>query len=533
MKKILFLLSFLCFVSYSFSQVDLHFLKPKPWDKIELKAPQQHYFYVTVEKSAVDRWYAAESDSVRLAIPGLKSIWLYKVNMLASDFQIVTSQGEKLSGKTYTGVQYAGRKNLSTLSVYKDHFEAIVIEEDGIPWNIGPDPKSNRYVVSRHQPDLNWQCHTDDFPDQIKSKSGAEKSALSISSSCKVVRIGMESDLFTFERLGSVAAVSNHIATLFNSVRRLYQAERIVIQLGSFFVWTTTDPYRSLTNMNTILTQFGANRPVSSLTDNLIHLVSMRPTNLGGIAYTDVLCNNFVRHAVTCILNQQVALPNYSWSVYGVAHEIGHNFGSKHTHWCGWQLPNGTTGRIDSCYAGEGSCGSTTRPRRGTIMSYCHVGGFGIDFNQGFGPLPGNQMRTRLNAASCIEAVNSGLCDSIAPPQPPPPPPPAQCVSGLIHYVNPAGQSCFRFNIRPGCRYTVSYCRYDGFSQANQPQAGQTPNACGIRNNLNNYLPTTAELADGVIDRVAVDQPWTRQRWYSVRVVGSDGITQLHFFWWP
>src|SRR5690606_38736570 len=44
-------------------------------------------------------------------------------------------------------------------------------------------------------------------------------------------------------------------------------------------------------------------------------------------------------------------------------------------------------------------------PSSGTIMSYCHlIGGVGINFNNGFGPQPGNLIRARVDQASCLES---------------------------------------------------------------------------------------------------------------------------------
>lgn len=508
---------------------DLDHLRPKDNVKIYV-FDQTDYQTLSIEVSTIERWYKAESDSIRLSIPGLASVWVYRQDMLAPGFTIQTDDGKVLTGKEYTGVQYLARSGLTSLSVYPNCINAIITQK-GVTWNLGPDIRNQgRYILSRHRSDSTWQCHVedqDDHPENNRPRiEGAEKSALSVS--CKVVKIGLEGDFHMFQQLGSTQAVSQHLSTLFNATRRLYQAEGIIVQLGSITVWTTADPYRNLTSASTILLQFATNRPVAQMTDNLLHLVSFRPQNLGGIAYTDVLCNASVRHGFSVIYNQNIALPNYSWSVYVLTHETGHNFGSKHTHWCGWNLPNGTTGRIDSCYAGEGTCGGTTRPRRGTIMSYCHLTSQGIDFNLGFGPVPGNQIRSRLAAASCIATTAGGPCDSLAPP---PPPPPTECVSTVQHFTNAQGRSCYRFRIQPGCRYTVNYCRYDGFPQSNPPPISQTPTACGVR--LNNYLPTPAELAAGWVEREASPQPSFTGAWYSVRVVAATGPSGLVFFWWP
>lgn len=90
--------------------------------------------------------------------------------------------------------------------------------------------------------------------------------------------------------------------------------------------------------------------------------------------------------------------PNYSWTTTVVTHELGHNIGSKHTHWCGW--PGGA---IDNCEDTEGDCAPGPPPTNGgTIMSYCHLKSYGINFSKGFGPLPGNLIREKVSQAGCL-----------------------------------------------------------------------------------------------------------------------------------
>jgi hypothetical protein len=96
--------------------------------------------------------------------------------------------------------------------------------------------------------------------------------------------------------------------------------------------------------------------------------------------------------------------PTYSWSTMVITHETGHNLASPHTQSCTW--PGGA---IDNCYTTEGGC--TPGPATvngGTMMSYCHlVSGVGINFANGFGPLPGALIRSRLINNPCINPVIS------------------------------------------------------------------------------------------------------------------------------
>ncbi|RYY54678.1 MAG: T9SS type A sorting domain-containing protein, partial [Chitinophagaceae bacterium] len=182
------------------------------------------------------------------------------------------------------------------------------------------------------------------------------------------------------------------------------------VQVSQITVWTTQDP-EAAANLNTtsaVLTSFEQRMLVSNYIGDYAHFLSRRSLG-GGIAYVlgNPCASNITRQyktGVSGIDNSYNSYPTYSWTVEVVSHELGHNFGSNHTQWCGW-----TGGALDNCYATEASpTGSAACPpgpapvNGGTIMSYCHLTGYGINFANGFGIQPGNRIRQVIGAASCF-----------------------------------------------------------------------------------------------------------------------------------
>ncbi len=220
----------------------------------------------------------------------------------------------------------------------------------------------------------------------------------------------VDSDYELFQKFGTEAATFTYITNLFTYVSSRYQAEvaarfnlkQIVVRA------TTSDPW-SQTSTSGMLNELQAywNAPENtSISRHHVHLLSGKNAG-GGIAYVGSLGSQSYAYGVSANIdgNFSPSNPQVIWDSVVVAHEIGHAFGSSHTH--DYDNPYiapspNTGGAIDCCYSGSNAnsqCGvalgggnrvgylpgwaSTTGggsgQRNGTIMSYCHqvTGGMG------------------------------------------------------------------------------------------------------------------------------------------------------------
>ena len=231
------------------------------------------------------------------------------------------------------------------------------------------------------------------------------------SSSCnETVEIYVECDHQMYQNFSSnTASVVNYVNTMFAEVAALYSAENLTVLLSQVMVWTTNDGYPSGTSA---LSSFANALNNTGFNGDLAHLLTNDSGSNGGVAYVNQLCGAFP-YSYSDILNTSHPVPTYSWDVQVVTHELGHNFGSAHTHDCVWG-PSGNT-QLDDCGSiviGGGSCYNPANPivpsSGGTIMSYCHLNSVGINFNNGFGSEPGNLIRA--NHANCM--CDNSTCDT-------------------------------------------------------------------------------------------------------------------------
>jgi hypothetical protein len=345
-------------------------------------------------------------------------------NILATGFKVETDLQRQVPyspGAYYQGTYEGKEKTIAAFSFFENEMMAVFSTDDG-NYVLGKyqtkDAKSTEaqlYVLYRDDKVLEkpkFKCdadHTANLHDDDINEGQPQYQIESTTptGACRIVNIYFEADFRMYTDFGSnTTNVVNHTTGLFNVVQQLYNNETIPIQISEIFVWTTQDPYPA-TNALNILNAF-RDRVGTTFNGNLAHLISTRPLGLGGIAYTPGLCTGNSRAGFSNIHMTYQPLPNYSFSTMVIAHELGHNFNSRHTQWCGWQLTPTVKGMIDTCASAEPEVTGGTvcysgplKPRMGTIMSYCHLNA-SINLMLGFGPLPGNAMRARYGSVTCI-----------------------------------------------------------------------------------------------------------------------------------
>ena len=332
---------------------------------------------------------------------------LVQVNLFAPNFHVTTSESPDTPVAVDTGVHYWGaikgaEDSLAAISIFKDEVIGFYSSDNSnfvIGKLGGNNPRRDHILYA--EKDLLGTIPVDcDMPDDgALPPPGDDDPPPPEEAAARCIKVYIEADFDLFQNKGSVDATINYMTGVFNQSAALYNNEGVPISISQIFVWNTTSPYNGASS-NVQLTQFQATR--TSFNGDIAHLVDIQPQ--GGIAAGfNGLCNSN-RSQSECYSGidpffQNV--PTYSWTVYVFTHEMGHLFGSRHTHACVW---NGNNTAIDSCagFTEEGCPLPGIPSGGGTIMSYCHLQSTGINFTKGFGPQPGNVIRNRFNTVSCL-----------------------------------------------------------------------------------------------------------------------------------
>jgi hypothetical protein len=279
-------------------------------------------------------------------------------------------------------------------------------------------------------------------------------------------RIAVETDNEFYNKFGNATDATDYVADIIAYGSTIYSAEvntSWVVQHLSLWAPGNTDPW-SQSAPDCGLYEFGRywNDNRQAISRSTAAFFSGKSTN-GGIAWTGVLCYGpfnvdldpddggpYPRACPTLTPevdnyggeyayiggmdgNFDINNPAAVWDMVAVAHEIGHNFNSPHTH-C-YAGIGGNADQIDQCYGLESSpyyschSGAEILPSGcpgqgngcGTIMSYCHTmpGGLSnmsltLGESHPYGVEPG-RVPSRMSAHVSVQAASNPGCLDYVP----------------------------------------------------------------------------------------------------------------------
>ena len=199
-----------------------------------------------------------------------------------------------------------------------------------------------------------------------------------------VLAIDTDTELLSQKFSNNTSAAADYVADLIAAMNVMYTRDLgVTFAQGTTYLRTGSDPWTANSGgsaSSSELNEFGnywksnygsVERTVAAMLSGK----SPSSNQASGIAWVGGLCSTTYGYSFSKVFKASYL----SGDAKLVGHEIGHNFGSKHTH-C-YNPP------IDTCYAYEGGCysGATSCPSGGpgTVMSYCHITGCGstLDFH--------------------------------------------------------------------------------------------------------------------------------------------------------
>ena len=347
------------------------------------------------------------------------------IPILSDDFRVTMITANGVVPFTYKpGVYYKGiikdnPNSTVSISIFENSVMGIVSDETG-NYNLGVlnDDKNRGSYIYYSERDLlvknKFKCRVDDSGKmRIQNNNNISNNNFDNTNVRLPVKIYFVADYQMFlDHKSNIDSVGDYITGFFNEVSTIYQNDFLPVQISEIRVYAIPDPYIKLNDAYEILLHFSDDLK-DNFNGNLAHLLSTRNPNFGGISWINTLCSNYNpsnssgRFSFCGIDNTYSRFPTYSWTVMVDAHEMGHSFGSRHTHDCVWPITQTSIGQIDTCFSSSETCVHYRVPNyNGTLMSYCEIY-YGVNFSLGFGSLPGDTVRLRYLQCSTFENVEN------------------------------------------------------------------------------------------------------------------------------
>ncbi len=236
----------------------------------------------------------------------------------------------------------------------------------------------------------NWACGEEngpgflDFPPTVPAGDVGPKAITTLHS--LVVAVDTDNEFMLNKAGNNATTANNYLASLIASMSAIYERDLLVRLLQgntTLRFSTTADPYVQNSGGNAAFAElqefsnyWSAN--FGGVTRGLAMMISGKQpqsNSASGIAWVNGLCSTGVGYSFNKVFGPAFAVSN---DAKLVGHELGHNFGSPHTHCYSPPVDNCFNGEGGGCYSGGTSCPASTTINgvtnvRGTIMSYCHI----------------------------------------------------------------------------------------------------------------------------------------------------------------
>jgi len=271
-------------------------------------------------------------------------------------------------------------------------------------WIFGPraarsdQPGSQEHVVLRAD---GWRpegtepfCATDVLE---LSRKPLPLGATAASDALLKFEVAIDTTVDFFREFQNLDDATSYVLSLMGAVSTLYEQElSTLIEVVFLRVFNVpSNPYGTPGNpvelLDSLMAEWTTNPEVMDVQRDVAHVLHFTG-GTGGLANIDALCDSDLGYAASYVFaNYTYPTSAYTYDAYVVAHELGHNVGTNHTH-C-YEPPIDLCGAEPGCYQGP----IVQTP--GTIMSYCN------EVDLVFHSRVFDVMRPRLESALCVSAA--------------------------------------------------------------------------------------------------------------------------------
>jgi len=240
-------------------------------------------------------------------------------------------------------------------------------------------------------PDVASMCGVQ--AEQVQSLDAASLAAADTAAGPYLARVALDTDQGFYQLFGDVTDAQTYMLQLMGVVSDIYIRDVGLHLVVDFLrLWPAGGEPVSADDLSGFADWWTNNEDMTGL--HYVHLLSgRRGLPYGGVAYVVSPCSG-AGFGISGYLNGSYSDPLEhssiaNWDIIVVAHEMGHNSGTFHTH-------DGFTPTLDDC--GNGT------PARGTIMSYCHIfAGYTSNIDLRFHGLVQEVIENTYLADGCLE----------------------------------------------------------------------------------------------------------------------------------